>query len=134
MDRDTVQDPSHDEFEALVRNEWRRRLGRASYARTHGTRLISTLASMAVDPENEELEADLAREVVGLIAELRAEGSGWGAVRHEAAKLVHAIRTVLRDAGADATRAAAFVQPARAALETTLGFPTAVTRTTGFAG
>lgn len=87
---------------------------------------------MAMDPENAEFAADLARGVLDLVAELRADGSGWGTLRHEAAKLIQAIRTVLRNTRADATSAAAFVEPARAALETTLGLPREATRTKGF--
>ena len=107
----------------MVRSEWRRRLGRGSYTRTHDTKLIVTLARLGADPYSPGLEAELAQDVLPLIAELRAEGTGWGAFRREAAKLIHAMRRVLRAGGAEATVAEAFLEPARDSLERALGLP-----------
>lgn len=52
-----VTDPELDtlsltEFDTLVRNEWRRRLGRSAYARAHSTQLIRALFALALAPSS----------------------------------------------------------------------------------
>ena len=111
------------EFEALIRNEWRKRLGPEAYARAHDTDLIRTLTLLTHAAEEGDPQGDLEEAVELLVADLRVEGAGWGKVRHEVAVLVHAMRRVLRAAGAETSVAEAFVEPARVALESVLDFP-----------
>jgi hypothetical protein len=120
------------EFETLIRNEWRKRLGPEAYARAHGTDLIRTLTLLTHASSGEGPGASLGEAVERLVADLRVEGAGRGKVRHELAVLAHSMRRVLRDAGAEPSVAEAFVKPVRSALEAVLDFPAPVKSSVGF--
>lgn len=129
---DLPVDLTYEELATLTRSEWRKRLGPQSYVRTHRAQVIKTLAALARDPDSTELADDLDRGLSLIIAELRMEGAGWGAVRHEAAKLIHALRRVFRGAGANSVTTEAFVEPARAALDRLLALPSPPAQGTSF--
>lgn len=111
------------EFEILVRNEWRRKIGPDGYDRWHGVRLVRILARIASESPSSSLGIDLERELHQLVADLAARGEGRLAVRREVRRLVHAMRRVLLDAGADGAAVESFVASAHRALQRTLGYP-----------
>lgn len=108
------------EFETLVRNEWRRRLGPDAYDRSHSGQIIrdltTLLAETGEDPSLEQIEAGVEQ----LMADLRVEGKGRQALFHEIAKLRHAVRSVLRKAGADFVTAGDYVGRVRDVLDQAL--------------
>lgn len=111
------------EFEVLVRNEWRRRLGPKAYRRAHPRGIVRALASIAEDSAAAKHRTRLEQEIVEVISDLRAEGAGRSEVRRELAKLVQGMRAVLRRADVDSEVAESFVAPARDAVEETLAYP-----------
>ena len=111
---------SIDEFEALVRAEWRRRLGADSYGRSHPGALIRSLVASETGEGDAERLVDAVEQVM---ADLRSIGAGREQIRHELAVLARSIRTVLRNAGMSAAEAEAFVEPLRQRLEDVLGWP-----------
>lgn len=109
------------EFEVLVRNEWRRRLGREAYGRTHGCGLVATLTKFATHAANRVVAFELDDEVNRLIADVAAAGKGRTGVMHEVADLLKAIRSVLLTAGVDPSAASRFVSRAGIAFGAALG-------------
>ena len=112
--------PTLAEFETLVRNEWRRRLGPKAYARSHSGKVIRDLATFLAE-NGEDLSLEQIEDgVEQVMVDLRVEGKGRQALWHEIAKLRHAVRAVLRNAGADFVTASDYVGRARGALDETL--------------
>lgn len=113
-----------DEFQVLVRNEWRRRLGPGAYGRAHSDEIVRVLVLLASAPESVTLRAQLEDEVWSAVADILATGGGRQAVRHEMAGLLHAIRSVLRDAGVAAREVhETYLDPGRRALAEVLDYP-----------
>lgn len=108
------------EFETMVRNEWRRRLGPAAYQRSHPWEIIRSLSSLLVRKEGRVRLEQIGQALECVLADLRAEGLGRPALLHEITKLRHAIRTVLRRNGADFVTAGEYVSRVREALDETL--------------
>ena len=105
------------EFETLVRNEWRRRLGPEAYDRSHSSEIIRNLTTL-LEETGGEISLDQIEEGIELVlADLRVEGKGRRALLREIAKLRHAVRTVLRKAGADFVTSSEFVARAREVLD-----------------
>lgn len=111
------------EFEILVRNEWRRRLGAEAYGRAHELRMIRTLTDIAMTGMGVGEVRELADEIDQLVADLAAAGKGRGAVRREVGKLVNAMRHVLNTADADSGFTERFTASAWAALVRALDYP-----------
>ena len=89
------------EFETLVRNEWRRRLGPEAYDRSHSGQIIRDLTTL-LEETGEEISLEQIEDGIELvITDLRVEGKGRQALLREISKLRHAVRAVLRKAGAD---------------------------------
>ncbi len=129
MTEDLVRDPvcgtpaaipvglSLTEFETLVRNEWRRRLGPEAYNRARSGKIIRDLINfLAESGEDLSLER-ISDSLDGVIADLRAEGKGRRAFHQEIAKLRHAVRAVLRQAGASFVTASDYVARVRDVLD-----------------
>jgi len=113
-----------EEFEILVRNEWRRRLGPDSYVRAHETRLIRALAAVAMAPGPVDGTELLMRELEPVLSDLAAAGRGRRAVRKELRHLFKAVRAVLIHAGGAPVQVEAFTATTRRALDIALGYPT----------
>jgi len=105
------------EFETLVRNEWRRRLGPEAYDRSHSGRIIRDLVDLIGDTDDEIHPRQIEDGVALVMADLRSEGMGRQALMREIAKLRHAVRTVLKNAGADFVTAGDYVSRARDVLD-----------------
>lgn len=113
-----------EEFQALVRNEWRRRLGPESYGRAHSDRIAGALALFASNPDSAALRERLEEEVWCAAADILATGAGRKEVRREMAKLLHAIRAVLGDRGVDVrTACETYLEPGRAVIAEILDYP-----------
>lgn len=108
------------EFEVLVRNEWRRRLGPEAYGRTHARQLVARLTRSAAQGPDCEDTLELDDEVMRLIAEIRAAGKGRAAIQREVVDLLWAIRSVLLGSGVEPSTASSFVSRAGAALDAAL--------------
>ena len=108
------------EFETLVRNEWRRRLGPDSYTRSHSSQIIRDLTILLSEKGGELSLEQIENGVEQVMADLRVEGKGRRALLHEIAKLRHAVRTVVRNAGADFVMASDYVARTRDVLDETL--------------
>ena len=105
------------EFETLVRNEWRRRLGPEAYNRARSGKIIRDLINLLAE-SGEELTLDrISDSLDRLITDLCAEGKGRRAFHHEFAKLRHAVRAVLRQAGAGFVTASDYVGRVRDVLD-----------------
>lgn len=108
------------EFETLVRNEWRRRLGPEAYDRSHSGKIIRALVSLLGETDEEVLPEQIEDGVALVMADLRSEGMGRQALLREIAKLRHAVRSVLRKTGADFVTAGDYVSRARDVLDDSL--------------
>ncbi len=112
-----------DEFETLVRNEWRRRLGRKAYRRDHFRAFIRALIAYALAPERPirggQVDDLLWRQVSMLQA--------WGMNRHriqvELARLTEAIWDVVSAVGVELDRSRTLTERIEAKLRDTLGWP-----------
>ncbi|HUG42253.1 MAG TPA: hypothetical protein VMM12_17440 [Longimicrobiales bacterium] len=100
---DTVQerigDLPVDEFTALVRTRWRRRLGRRAYLREHSTRLIRALAANALEPASPIRLVVLEEELTLEVARLRADRLNRPRVRRELYHLARVTAEVLARCG-----------------------------------
>lgn len=110
------------EFEILVRNEWRRRLGPEAYDRTHEARIVRTLANVATAADGER-EAEIRDEVDQMVADIAAVGRGRAAVRREVGELLRAMDRVFTNANAHTTATKPLIASARRVLEGALGYP-----------
>lgn len=117
------------EFEILVRNEWRRRLGTTAYGRAHDVRIVRVLVQIAETNGSGHESSRLADEVDLVAADLIAEGNERDAVRREVHQLLRACRIVLERAGADKASVATFMARALRAIRYVLTDP--VTRSWG---
>jgi hypothetical protein len=105
------------EFETMVRNEWRRRLGPAAYQRSHPWEIIRSLSSLLARKEERVCPRQIGQGLECVSADLKAEGLGCQALLQEITKLRHAIRTVLRHNGADFVTAGEYVSRVREVLD-----------------
>lgn len=105
------------EFETLVRNEWRRRLGPEAYDRSHSGQIIRDLTTLLQETGDELTLEQIEEGIERVLLDLRVEGKGRRALLHEVAKLRHAVRTVLRKAGADFVTSSEFVARTREVLD-----------------
>lgn len=112
--RETVQervgDLPLDEFVALVRARWRRRLGRRSYRREHSPRLIRALVSHALDPASPIRAMVVDEELTLEVARLRADGLNRAQIRRELYHLANVAAEILARSGLEAARAAPMVE------------------------
>ena len=115
-------DLAMEEFEALVRAEWRRRLGPSRYPGYHPGELIRALGRATVWADW-GLLSKIKTEMEWIIADLRLKGAGRQEIRHELAVLVRAIRAVLWKAGVQAEAAQQLVAPLRMVIDKILSFP-----------
>lgn len=86
---------SLDEIEALVRNEWRRRIGPDGYRRRHPRALIRALVLFALDPLDTEREREVEDQLWDEIAMLETWGLSRAAKREELRDLAHSVWDVL---------------------------------------
>lgn len=113
-----------DEFQVLVRNEWRRRLGPDAYGRAHSDQIARLLVLLASNPDSAALRERLKDQVWLAVADIHATGGGRQEVRREMAKLLQAIRAVLKEAGVDVEKACrTYLEPGRRAIEGVLDYP-----------
>lgn len=113
---------SLEEFEVLVRGEWRRVLGRAAYDRVHEARLARSLVALAAEPDSEAAHASLRAGLDQVVADLASTGAGRDAVRGEIHALFLAMYNVLTRAGASTERSAALRVASERAVEMALGY------------
>lgn len=109
------------EFEILVRNEWRRRLGPEAYDRAHEARLVRTLANV-VAARDSDGAAELRDELDQVVADIAAVGRGRAAVRQEVNELLQAMESVFTNAGADPAATTPTLRSARRVLEGAMGY------------
>ena len=100
---------SLDEFETLVRNEWRRRLGPRSYTRDHSRTIIRALLVYALGPESPVRSTVIQQLIWWELTTLGAMGLDAAAVRYEFHELMLAVRHVLKDAGLPSERTARLI-------------------------
>jgi YHS domain-containing protein len=98
------------EFATLVRQEWRRRLGRRAYTRHHSSRLIRALALHALRPESPVASISLEEELGLEVARLRADGLNRPQVQRELYHLARAAGKVLMRAGLTARQTAGMTE------------------------
>lgn len=108
--QERIGDLPVDEFAALVRARWRRRLGRRAYLREHSTRLIRALAAHAIEPASPIRLVVLEEELTLEVARLRTDGLNRPQVRRELYHLARVTSEVLGGCGLDATRAAPMIE------------------------
>lgn len=113
---------SIEEFELLVRGDWRRILGRDAYDRAHEARIVGTFVALVAVPDADAAQADLRAEVDQLIADLASTGAGREAVRTEVQALFHAMDNVLSRVGAPPRLSAGLRTSATQAIEEALGY------------
>ncbi len=99
-----------DECVALIRAEWRRRLGHRAYARDHSMRLIRTILVYALLPESAVRRIALEQELVLEVARLRAEGLNRAQVGRELYHLLLAAEKVVAKSGLPEVEAAAMIE------------------------
>lgn len=92
---------SLDEFETLVRNEWRRRLGRRAYRRRHRRLLVRGLLELAIRPDDPVRERVADRLLAAEVERMRAHGLGAVDVELEMLRLSQATWDILSTAGLD---------------------------------
>lgn len=96
---------SLDEFETLVRNEWRRRLGKGAYVRRHRRLLVRGLLEFAIRPADPVRECVADRLLAAEVERMRAHGLGPRDVQVEFLRLSQATWDVLSTAGLELDRA-----------------------------
>lgn len=111
------------ELEALVRNEWRRRLGPDSYHRRHPPGLIRAVAFCAIHPGSKVLEDALESLIWDEVAELSTEAKSRKTIQCELGELVMAMRAVLKHNGVAWGRVLDLTDPVRRKMEAVLGWP-----------
>jgi hypothetical protein len=128
---------SIDEFETLVRGEWRRRLGAGAYDRAHSAGLVRALLVYGLEPRS-----PVRRLIVDhlLYRELTKYGLGGACqreIRRELRVLLEAVDAVLRSSGVAPARAEGFVTALVDQLREALGWwivptePDAIERSPG---
>ena len=90
---------SLNEFEAMVRSEWRHRLGRRAYRRHHPRELIRALLIYALEPWSAALDSALEQLLTEEVARLRAAGLTRPQIQRELFHLSHVIWNVLNESG-----------------------------------
>lgn len=88
-----------EEFETLVRNEWRRTLGRRSYDRNHSPTLVRALILYGLEPDDPRREAAAERLLARHRRRMIESGLRAGDVASEFWKLCGALWEVLRGSG-----------------------------------
>ena len=99
-----------DEFAALVRARWRRRLGRRAYRREHSTPLIRALAAHALEPASPIRMVVLEEELTLEVARLRADGLNRPQVGRELYHLARVAADVLAGCGLETAQAAPMIE------------------------
>ena len=99
-----------DECVALIRSEWRHRLGHRAYRRDHSMRLIRTILVYALLPESAVRRVALEQELLMEIARLRAEGLNRAQVRRELYHLLLAAEKVVAKSGLPEVEAAPMIE------------------------
>lgn len=98
------------EYATIVRQQWRRRLGRRAYAREHSARLIRTLALHALKPGSPMAAISVEEELSLEVARLRTDGLNRAQVQREFYHLSRAAAQVLLGAGLSAHQTAAMIE------------------------
>jgi YHS domain-containing protein len=111
------------ELEALVRSEWRRRLGSESYHRRHPEQLIRALALYALIPSSPILEGELESSIWDVVAELASETKSRTEIQNELGELVMAIRAVLKRNGVPWDRILTLTDPVRTWVDSMMDWP-----------
>jgi len=83
------------ELEAMVHNEWRRRLGRSAYERNHPISLIRALVAFGRDPMNPDRSAVVDEEIGKVAVALATWGLNQRQIQGELFRLSQAIWDVL---------------------------------------
>lgn len=111
------------ELEALVRSEWRRRLGSESYHRRHPEQLIRALALYALIPNSPVLAGELESSIWDVVAELAGETKSRTEVQSELGELVMAIRAVLKRNGVPWDRILTLTDPVLTWVDSMMDWP-----------
>lgn len=111
---------SLNEFETLVRNEWRRRLGSSGYTREQSRAVIRGLLLYALIPDSPVRSKLIQQLIWWELTTLGTLGLDVAAVRHEFRELAPSIHHVLNDAGLPSERTARIVDTIEAKLSDTL--------------
>lgn len=99
-----------DECVALVRAEWRHRLGHRAYAREHPARLIRTVLVYALVPDSPVRQIAIQEELILEVARLRADGLSRAQMRRELYHLFHAAAKVVAGSDLEPVSAAEMVE------------------------
>jgi hypothetical protein len=118
---------SLEEFETLVRNEWRRRLryehGEKAYRRKHPRALIRALIVYALKPESPVRSRVVDEHLWRHVSELESWGLSRAQMRLELLSLSQAIWDVLSNAGVEFDRSCTLMERVDGKLHSTLGWP-----------
>lgn len=98
------------EYATIVRQRWRRRLGRRAYAREHSARLIRALALHALKPESPVAAISVEEELSLEVARLRTDGLNRAQVQREFYHLSRTAAEVLMGAGLTTGQTAAMIE------------------------
>jgi hypothetical protein len=100
---------SIDEFEALVRGEWRLRLGAGAYDRAHSAGLVRALLVYGLKPDSPVRCVIAGQLLYRELTKYGTSGAGQREIRRELRVLLEAVDAVLRSSGVTPARAEAFV-------------------------
>lgn len=130
IDREPFSDLSSlslEEFETLVRNEWRRRLGkragRSAYRRRHPRRFIRALIAYALAPESPVRDRVVDDLLWGEVAEMEVWGFSRRLIQAELLRLSQAIWEVLSRTDLDFDHSVTLMQRIDAKVLRTLSWP-----------
>lgn len=111
------------ELETLVRNEWRRRLGREAYRRPHPGSLVRTLIMYALDPDDPVRDAAVDDALWREVAALEVWGLGRGRMWGELLRLSQAMWDVLSWSELEFDRSRTLMERVDRKVHDTLGWP-----------
>ncbi len=118
---------SMDEFETLVRNEWRRRLskrmGKSAYRREHPREFIRALIVYALQPESPIRNSIVDDMLWKEVAELEAWGFSRRHIQGELFRLSQAIWDVLSQGDLEFDRSSTLMERIDEKVLTVLGWP-----------
>jgi len=100
---------SIDEFETLVRGEWRLRLGAGAYDRAHSVGLVRALLVYGLEPRSPVRRLIVDHLLYRELTKYGMSGACQREIRRELRVLLEAVDAVLRVSGVTAARAEAFV-------------------------
>jgi YHS domain-containing protein len=116
---------SIEELETMVRNEWRRVLGKETYGRSHPRSLVRSLIQYARAPENSDRRRMAEDELWAEIAALEAWGLNRQSMRFELLALTQATLDILEETAISFEGAQSILGRIETFVDETLGWPAA---------